>query len=60
MRSLPPLLECEVEALFQALRRDLRDQLERTEMDKEHGVRHALNARKVLRLLEALNPRNPE
>lgn len=60
MRILPPLLDCEMTALLQALRRDLRVQQERAEIDEKNRICYAINARCVTRLLEALNPRDAQ
>lgn len=43
--------------LLEALRRDMREQLDRSQVGSEMSSWHFINARRVQRILEVLNPK---
>ncbi|OWW19263.1 hypothetical protein [Noviherbaspirillum denitrificans] len=51
------LLPHEFDAMLQALRRDMRRELELAAIHKEDAAWHMTNARMAKRLLETLNPK---
>jgi hypothetical protein len=61
MKAFPSLLDYEMEALLEALRRDLRHSSQRANAASEMAdvEYHLANYRYVARLLEALNPKKP-
>lgn len=58
MRQFSDLIPFEMEALLDALRRDLREQNAKALSNSRYASFHGHNARKVKRLLEAINPRS--
>jgi hypothetical protein len=59
MISINPLFSHELEALLEALRRDLRAERDKAKYNSPYADLHLYNARNSLRLLEVLNPRGP-
>lgn len=49
----------EMESLLQALRRDLRSEKLKADLNPDDATYHHRNARSVVRLLDAINPRKP-
>jgi hypothetical protein len=58
MQQFSDLMPFEIEALLDALRRDLRVQIAKASSNSRNTIVHGHNARKVKRLLEAINPRS--
>jgi hypothetical protein len=59
MQNTSILLESEMKALLDSLRRDLRKQQEMAQSNSDTADYCRWNARQVKRILEALNPRGP-
>lgn len=57
MTDVSFLFSHETEYLLEALRRDLRTELERAQLGDASAEWHRQNARKAVRLLEIINPR---
>lgn len=55
--NLVKLLPDEFESLMEALRRDLRSELCKSESDPAWADWHRSNVRKAIRILEAINPK---
>lgn len=60
MPKVPFIFEHEMEALLEALRRDLRTEQEKAQRGAQYREQHIGNVRYAMRLLELLNPRGPE
>lgn len=54
------LFEHEFEALLEAVRRDLRNELRAVREDRERSLEHANNARRDRRILDVLRPKNSQ
>ena len=60
MPAVPVIFEHEMNALLDALRRDLRTEQKMVYWDSENSFLHENNIRYVKRLLDLLNPRGPD
>jgi hypothetical protein len=60
MCYLPGIFAHEMEALLDALRRDLRTEQAKSLAGTPYVEFHRNNVRNAMRLLEALNPRDPQ